>query len=138
MIVPQQGMSGLRLGLTEPQVEARLGEPDTREDLLGSEGGGDIFEWRYRRERLELDFRAAADGKPVVLNTISTRDGRTRTAEGIGVGSPEQAVRDRTSSSCSPADPGTLWCTIDGGGRQTLFKLRGGRVYEVTVTVVFP
>ncbi len=95
------------------------------------------MEWRYRRERLELDFRAP-NGNAMTLNTISTRDGGTRTAEGIGVGSSERAVRDRTNSSCAPADPGTLWCTIDGGGRETLFKLRAGHVYEVTVTVVFP
>lgn len=45
MIVPQRGMLGVRLGMTENQVLDRLGDPGDSREVRGRFGTTD--EWRY-------------------------------------------------------------------------------------------
>lgn len=74
-IKPARGMSGISLGMTPAQVQAKLGRPGGR---VGSK-------WHY--PRVSVGFRA----RRVV--ELSTRRSTERLANGLGVDSTEAQVR---------------------------------------------
>jgi hypothetical protein len=138
-IVVQRSIAGLRLGMSAKAARAVLGEPDAVRRQSESETGRRILHWVYRQRKVAADFRRGRAGLRLV--SVSTRSPRYRTASGLGAGSSESEVKHRLGGAdCGPADPGTRWCTVDGSGpgdTQTIFRLRRGRVFEVTVTRVF-
>lgn len=121
VIRPYRGMSGVWLGMTKAQVQAKLGRP------VGSGGG------RFYYARLWVGFR---NGRAVEISTTRSTE---RTASGIGVDSSESAVR--------AAYPGVVcapWsvyrrCRLGSGKpgtRVTDFTLGRGRVLQVTVALL--
>ena len=120
-IRPQHGMSGVVLGMTKAQVQARLGRP------IGQGGGRLYF------ARVSVGFRAGR------ATEISTTRSTERTASGLGVDSSEAAVRrDFPRAVCAP------WSVYRRcrfglgrpGTRATDFTLGRGRVLQITITLL--
>jgi hypothetical protein len=119
-IRPQQGMSGVVLGMTKAQVQARLGRP--------LQGGG---HWFF--PRVSVGFRA---GRATEITTTRSTE---RTASGLGVGSTEAAVRRAFPRAvCAP------WSVFrrcrfgsgQPGTRVTDFTIGHGRVLQITVALL--
>src|SRR4051794_12623098 len=86
-IVPQQGIKGIRLGMTVSQVRARLGPPDRiafrRDPIQG----------RVRVYSYGLTQASFSPGDATArVNTITTTSRRERTTRGVGVGSRRAQV----------------------------------------------
>src|ERR1700737_1112663 len=96
-IRPQHGMSGLVLGMTKPQVRARLGVP------IGSGGG------RFYYARMWVGFRL---GRAVEITTTRSTE---RTASGIGVDSSEPEVRRAYPSVVCARSGGFRRCRLGSG-----------------------
>jgi hypothetical protein len=120
-IRPQHGMSGVVLGMTKAQVQARLGRP------IGQGGGRLYF------ARVWVGFRGGR------ATEISTTRSTERTASGIGVDSTEAAVRRAFPRAvCAP------WsvyrrCRFGSGRpgtRATDFTIGRGHVLQVTVSLL--
>jgi hypothetical protein len=126
VLVPQRGMAGIRLGMTQAKVRAKLGKPASVKH--GSNDFGNYTELRYRG--LRVTFQGNAN-----VTAIWTGSRHERTARGIGVGSTVAAVRARV--------PGVR-CTRGHcflgkflpGKRVTDFFLLKGRVSAITVGFV--
>src|SRR4051812_17146920 len=56
LIIPEQGMAGVRLRMSPEQVRAALGRPDQVRRSSESETGVPILSWRYRPTRLTVDL----------------------------------------------------------------------------------
>jgi hypothetical protein len=121
VIRPQRGMSGVWLGMTKAQVQAKLGRP------IGTGGG------RLYYARVWIGFRG---GRATEITTTRSTE---RTASGLGVDSSESAVRRAYPGAvCAP------WsvyrrCRLGGGKpgtRVTDFTIGRGRVLQVTVALM--
>ena len=126
VLVVQQGMAGIRLGMTQAKVRAKLGKPVSV--MRGSNEFGRYTELRYRGLRVTFQGNAS-------VTAISTTSRRERTARGIGVGSPVTAVRARVAGvRCTRGH--CLVGKLLPGRRATDFFLRKGRVSAITVGFV--
>jgi hypothetical protein len=132
-IVPQRGMKGIRLAMTEREVRQKLGRPDRtvarRYEIMG-------------RARLLVYGRTsvllrAASSRVVSIQTTSRRE---RTSRGVGVGSTQAAVRRRVRGARCRTERGYRHCWVGTwliGRRITDFAIsRRGRVTRVTVGYV--
>jgi hypothetical protein len=121
LIRPQQGMSGVWLGMTKTQVRAKLGRP------IGS-GGGRVY-----YARVWVGFRL---GRVVEVTTTRSSE---RTRSGVGVDSTESAVkRAYPSVVCAPSG-GFRRCRLGSGTpntRATDFLIGHGRVLQVSVQLL--
>jgi hypothetical protein len=126
VLVPQQGMAGIRLGMTQAKVRAKLGKPASVKH--GSNDFGNYTELRYARLRVTFQGNAK-------VTAITTSARGQRTARGIGVGSTVAAVRARVPGvRCERGH-----CFVGKflpGRRVTDFFLRKGRVSAITVGFV--
>lgn len=126
VLVVQQGMAGIRLGMTKAEVRAKLGPPVATKH--GSNDFGTYTELRYS------GLRVTFQGNRTVT-AISTSARRERTRRGIGVGSTKAAVRARVAGiRCERGH-----CFVGKflpGHRVTDFFLRNGRVSSITVGFV--
>ena len=117
-IKPGRGMSGISLGMTPAQVQARLGRP------VGKGAG----RWYYAR--VWVGFRARK-----VVEVTTTRS-TERLANGLGVDSSEAQVRAAFPQvKCAAAAPFRR-CRLGSGApgtRVTDFMLGHRRVLQVTV-----
>jgi hypothetical protein len=113
-------MSGVVLGMTKAQVQARLGRPTV--------GGARLY-----YPRVWVGFRAGR------ATEISTTRSTERTTSGLGVGSTEAAVRRAFPRAvCAP------WSVFrrcrfgsgQPGTRATDFTIGRGRVLQVTITLL--
>jgi hypothetical protein len=121
VIRPQHGMSGLWLGMTKKQVQAKLGRP------IGTGGG------RLYYARVWVGFRL---GRAFEITTTRSTE---RTSSGIGVDSTEAAVRRAYPTvTCAPLG-GFRVCRIGSGRpdtRATDFMIGHGRVLQVTIKLL--
>jgi hypothetical protein len=120
-IRPQYGMSGVVLGMTKSQVQAKLGRP------IGMGGG----RWYYAR--VWVGFRSGR------VTDIATTRSTERLANGLGVDSTEAAVRRAFPRAvCAP------WsvyrrCRFGSGRpgtRVTDFTIGRGRVLQITISLL--
>ena len=120
-IRPQKGMSGVSLGMTKAQVQAKLGRP------IGTGGG------RYYYARVWVGFRL---GRVVEITTTRSSE---RTASGVGVDSSEAQVRRAYPSvTCGPSG-GFRKCRLGSGSpgtRATDFLLGRGKVLQVSIVLL--
>ena len=117
-IKPGRGMSGLVLGMTPAQVQAKLGRP------VGKGGG----RWYYAR--VWVGFRSR---RVVELTTTRSTE---RLSNGLGVDSSEAQVRAAFPQiKCAAAVPFRR-CRLgsgEPGTRVTDFMIGRGRVLQVTI-----
>jgi hypothetical protein len=90
LVVPGVSLGQVKLGMTDKQIYALLGEPQQ------SDPGPDSIEYRY--PTLDLTINNATN---TVVN-VTTADPRYSTAEGVGVGS--SVLKLSTKLGLSPAD----------------------------------
>ena len=130
LIQLDRGIAGARLGNTKAQVRAALGPPRKVIKRQGEFGRTTTFHYRGGIRVIFLEGR-------VTLAGTTGRGDRTR--RGIGVGSTEQAVRDRVPGVACATFEGTRLCQRGAqqpGERGTIFFLEGGRVTRVDVAVL--
>lgn len=130
-IVPQRGMAGVRIGMTQEQVRDVLGEP--RRVVRNQNEFGPYTEFRYPY-RVIVAFQGDA-----AVTAVATTGRRERTSRGIGVGSTEAEVRARVRGVRCETFAAIRSCTVGSlapGKRVTDFLLRNGRVVRVTVGIV--
>jgi hypothetical protein len=106
VIVPGQGMAGIRLRMSENQVRARLGEPLRLTHTLGALGN---LVTRLRYPRVDVDLPKLG-GRPLVIRILTTHPGE-RTASGVGVGSTMTAVEQLRGARCWQ-ESGSRYCGI--------------------------
>ena len=140
LIVPQQSIDKLKLGMTPAAVRQVFGKPDAVQQASESETGKPIDDWLYRRRGLTAEFRQVTNGR-FSLAGVFTTSPQERSASGAGVGRTERQLKAAlTGLDCGPGDPGERWCTVGGNtpdARQTVFFLRSGRVTEVRVLITY-
>jgi hypothetical protein len=132
-IVPQAGVAGVRLLMTEARVRALLGPP-VRTVRRTSEILGRSRELVYRG--LRVTFPGRSGGNAIAIQAESPRY-RTRT--GVGVGSTEIAAAAGLRGERCSTSGGARVCVIGQelpGRTVTLLRLRGGRVSSVLIGIV--
>jgi hypothetical protein len=129
-IVPQRGIAGANLDMTQPQVRAKLGKPDKVRHPT-SPIFGQYTTWFYGGTSVDM-FRNQ-DGK--VFN-VSTTSKTERTAAGVGIGSTAASVKKNVKR--SQCDKQHCWVgRFEGGNKVTDFRLSAkGRVTRVTIGYV--
>ena len=131
MIQIDRGIAGARLDNTRAEVRAALGAPASIR--RGSNFFGPTLRYRYRGG-ITVFFQ----GRRRVTAVFTTGRG-DRTRRGIGVGSSEQALRNRHPGLRCETIAGTRSCHTNEftpGSRITDFQIRGGKVRRVTVAFV--
>jgi hypothetical protein len=117
-IKPARGMSGISLGMTPAQVQAKLGRPV----------GRGVGRWYY--PRVWVGFR----GRRVV--EVTTTRSTERLANGLGVDSTEAQIRAAyPQARCTAASPFRR-CRLGSGApgtRVTDFMIGRGRVLQISV-----
>jgi hypothetical protein len=129
-VVPQKGIAGVRLGLTQAQVKARVGLPAKVE--RGSNEIGSYTTYRYRTYRVTF-----FGGRNVTQ--VATLSPRERTAAGVGVGSTRAAVVANVAGARCLRELGYDHCyvgTWKPGRVVTDFALEGGRVTRISIGYV--
>lgn len=129
-IVPQQGIAGLRLGMTEYQVKARVGAPGRVE--RGKTEIGAYTTYRYPTHT--VTFFAGA--RVTQMRTVSPKE---RTVNGIGVGSLQGAVGAKVPGAKCLIEFGYNHCyvgTWKPGRTITDFSIQRGRVARITIGYV--
>lgn len=129
-IVPQRGIAGANLDMTQPEIRAKLGKPDKVRHPT-SPIFGQYTTWFYGGT--SVDMFSHGDGKVFNVSTISRSE---KTASGVGVGSTAAAVKKGVKG--ARCDTRHCWVgRFEGGRKVTDFALgKTGRVTRVTVGYV--
>jgi hypothetical protein len=129
-IVPQRGIAGANLDMTQAEIRAKLGKPD-KVRHPSSPIFGRYTTWFYGGTSVDM-FRNQ-DGK--VFN-VSTSSKSEKTASGVGVGSTTAAVKKGVKR--VQCDKQHCWVgRFEGGNKVTDFQLGStGRVTRVTIGYV--
>lgn len=135
VIVPQQGIGGVKLRMTRAQVVAAKGKPDV-EKVTHNEILGRTRMMRYGRTRIGFNGDSAS---ATVVGIFTTARGQ-RTRSGVGVGSTQAEVEAGVAGIACKDEFGVNHCwkgdfTI--GQRVTDFRLTDNdKVRSVTVGFV--
>jgi hypothetical protein len=133
-IVPQHGIAGADLGMTQSQVRHVLGKPDQITHLHNDFSGTTDLIYGYGPTNVTF----SGTGLPVTMVRTTSRG--QRTARGVGVGSSRTSVRSRVPGARCRTDAGRPHCYVGSftpGRTVTDFILSGkGRVEAVTVGIV--
>jgi hypothetical protein len=133
-VVPGKGMAGVRIGMLEDAVVAKLGKPDSRRTV--SDDFGPHLRLRYASHGgLRLVLRENEDGD-MELFQIRTAGTKERTKEGVGVGSSERQLKRRLEGERCETISGHRSCTLGSfliGRVVTDFVIRSKHVVSVTV-----
>ena len=127
-----QGIAGARLDGTRAQVRAALGRPSRV--VNGRNPFGPVTQFVYRGIGVTVTFQGRRR-----VSSVSTTGLGDRTARGVGVGSPERAVRRRVRGVRCETVAVLRSCQVGRslpGRRVTVFFIRGGRVSRVVVGFV--
>lgn len=130
VIVPQQAIAGVKLGMKERSVRAKLGKP--RRVVRGSDQFGKFASFYYRRG-IVVGFRGTR------VNNIYTDSKSERTSRGVGVGSSERTLRRRLRGERCRTSLRERQCSIGRGapgGRVTRFRIRRQRVVDIFIARV--
>lgn len=131
-IVPNRGMAGVRLGMSQQRVLDILGDPST--DFTYRSG---ITTYAYEKLRLRVSFLpGGGDTNDVFM--LFTNGRRERTKEGVGVGTGESTLRRRLHGEHCFSNSVGRFCTLGGGdegaGPETSFAIgRRHRVKSVRI-----
>lgn len=126
-----QGIAGARLGSSQDEVKAALGEPKLVK--TGSNDFGPFSTYYY-----EGGLRVGFQGNTQVTSVYTTGKG-DRTTKGIGVGNTEKALRQKHSGLVCEGSGNFRFCrtqALDAGERVTVFRIRNGKISQVTVAFV--
>ena len=128
-IVPQQGMLGVKIGMTATQISARLGDPDAvshpRNEIFGR-----YIRYRYGEVYVEL-FEDTTQAFHFYTSGRSAR-----TTKGVGVGSPESYMRSAIQGESCRNEGGVRFCNVgklEAGQIVTTFRIKNGRVTRVDI-----
>jgi len=129
-IVPQRGIAGANLDMTQAQLLDKLGQPD-RKKSRSSEIFGSYRTFFYGKTSVDM-FRS---GQRKVFN-VSTASRAQKTSTGVGVGSTAEAVKKGVKG--VKCDQSHCWVgRFDPGRKVTDFRLsKTGRVTRVTIGFV--
>ena len=125
-----RAISGARLGNTKDEVRAALGKP--RKVFKRDGEFGPTTEFRYRGG-LRVIFLS---GRVTLAGTTGLGD---RTNRGVGVGSTEQAVKNKVPGVTCETFEGTRICSRGAeqvGARGTFFFVEQGKVTRVDVAIL--
>ena len=131
LIQVDRGIAGARLTNTQAEVRAALGRPASIR--RGRNIFGPTLTFRYRGG-ITVFFQGRRR-----VTAVSTTGRGDRTRRNVGVGSSEQAVRNRVGGVRCETIAGTRSChtnEFEAGRRVTDFVIRNGRVTRVTVAFV--
>jgi hypothetical protein len=129
-IVPQRGIGGANLDMTQAQIRTQLGKPD-KVRYPSSPIFGRYTTWFYDGTSVDM-FRT---GQRKVFN-VSTTSKSEKTSSGVGVGSTAAAVKKGVKR--SQCDQQHCWVgRFEGGSKVTDFRLgTNGRVARITIGYV--
>ena len=127
LIQLDKGISGVRIGNTKAQVRASLGTP--QKSRAGSNDFGRFVQYMYAGG-ITVTFQ----GEDRVSSVVTTGLG-DRTSSGIGVGSPEDAVKNISGIKCENIGSSRSCHTgrLVSGRKVTDFRISGGKVTSVFV-----
>jgi hypothetical protein len=130
MIQVDRGIAGARIGASRSAVKAALGTPTSTKS--GTNDFGPFVRYRFAGG-LTVFFQGRS--KVTSVDTTGLGD---RTAEGVGVGSPEADVDKLKGVKCETIAGFRSCHTSDflPGKRVTDFHIVGGKVDRVTVGIV--
>ena len=126
-----QGIAGARLGNSQDEVKAALGQPKLVK--TGSNDFGPFSTYYY-----EGGLRVGFQGNTEVTSVYTTGKG-DRTTKGIGVGNTEKALRQKHSGLTCESSGTFRSChtqALAAGERVTDFQIRKGRISRITVAIV--
>jgi hypothetical protein len=126
-IVPQKGIAGVRIGMTQGKVRSVLGAPTSAKH--GRNDFGRYTQFRY--PGLVVTFQ----GNSSVTDVSTTRKSE-RTAAGVGVGSTEAQVKAKVNGVKCKTESGFRHCYLGAflpGHRVTDFSIKNRRVTRVDV-----
>lgn len=131
MIQINQGIAGARIGNSQAQVQAALGEP-----ALVRTGTNEFGPWRqyFFEGGVRVFFQGDED-----VTSVTTLGRGDRTTKGIGVGNSEKALKQKHPSVKCQTFDGVRSCMIGNGQpgqRVTDFFLRKGKIERVIVGIV--
>jgi hypothetical protein len=131
LIQVDRGIAGARLKNTKAQVHAALGKPVSRQ--TGSSDFGPFLQERYRGG-IVVFYQGAKR-----VTSVTTTGLGDRTAKGVGIGSPEAAVKRHVPGVTCETIAGARSCHTNDflpGRRVTDFFLKKGKVVRVSVGIV--
>jgi hypothetical protein len=127
-----QGIAGARIGNSQAEVKAALGEPGL--ERTGSNDFG-----KFRQLYYEGGIRVMFQGDKEVTG-VTTLGRGDRTSKGIGVGNTEKVLRLKHPSLKCETFPGNYRSchtgTYQAGERVTDFEIKKGRVARVFIGIV--
>lgn len=127
-LVPQKGITKVRLGVPDTRLGDRIPKPDTVVRTTGIVSGLPMMVWIY--DDLEIEF----EGGNTVTRIYTTRISE-RTRKGAGVNTSKRVLRKLHPKIRCAKGPSSF-CKFGKnrpGKKVTVFDLRNGRVSSITI-----